>query len=643
MCGIAGILGNSLLVRQTAGDLYRKVSLMVDALHHRGPDDMGMWSDEKDEIFLGHTRLSIIDLTPAGHQPMFSHSGGSCIVFNGEIYNYVELRSLLESKGIVFKSKSDTEVIPVLYELYGYDLFNYLHGMFAFALWDRKAKRLILARDRIGKKPLYYIFHNNILYFASEIKSIKNIFEPSDLILDEIALDEYLTFGFISGDRTIYKGIREVLPGHYLMVDKNLQYESVCYWEPKYSPKRNVDFVEALEEIEEILSDAIRIRLRADVKIGVFLSGGIDSGLITAIASKYSSNSSTTFSIGFKHNRFDERPLARLVAERYNTNHYEEVIEPDIVSLLPEIVQAYDEPFADASAIPTFYIAKTASKYLKVILNGDGGDEFFGGYRRYIAGALYENFSQYFHNNTIRKIAKMVLNMLPIPRSYRTAYAFIFRFLRGISESASDCMISWLSDGFSPVEKEKLYKELPEIDFAKNRINSLIEKMRNLDLTEQLMVLDQIWMLPDDLLVKMDMATMHYGLEARSPFLDHRLIEFSNMLPSDMKIRGLTTKALLRELGKQYLPEAIVNAPKRGFEIPLYDWLNNELKELRDDMILSSSGIIAAYFNRKFLDNLLKGRIPVEPSRWAQLVWTLLVLSLWDKYCNRAYDKRRGC
>ncbi len=633
MCGIAGIWTENKNSNQKNRVL---INSMIEALYHRGPDYKGTWYNEKEGIFLGHSRLSIIDLSEKAHQPMIGGQGNTCIVYNGEVYNYIEIRNQLKAEGVIFRTNSDTEVVLALYNKYGLEFVKYLRGMFALAIWDNIKKILILARDRVGKKPLYYITFENNLYFASETKAIKKVIPRHLLEIDRKALDEYLSFGFISGEKTIYKNIRELPPSSLLVASSPSNFKIQKYWQPEWLPKTKINFSQAVEEASNILVDAVRIRLRADVPVGIFLSGGIDSSLVTAIAAKVNQNQCITFSVGFEDNLFDERPLARLVAEQYKTQHHEILIKPDIKVILPRIVQSYDEPFADASAIPSYYISEYASRYVKVILNGDGGDELFAGYRRHIATAILERLNRAYIGFILERLGNNLLKLMPLPKSYRTKYAFLYRFLRALANTDVQRYRIFFDEGFESAEKIQLYKFVFSIDYGLVEMKKILNEINKLDELDQIIALDFLWGLPYDLLVKMDIATMAHGLEARSPFLDQELVQWANKLPSSVKLPGISTKPILREIAKRYLPNEIVKAPKRGFEIPLYKWLTTDLKDFCRDIILSSNNLLQDLFNKRYLESLLNGKRNIEPHRWSMMVWILLMLGLWDIYCYKS-------
>ncbi len=633
MCGILGFW----VRRADAYEEYKSnLPIATKLLAHRGPDASGSWFDRESLICLAHTRLSIIDLSDNANQPMVGPSGRSFIVFNGEIYNYLEIRRTLSADGVQFKTSGDTETVLALYEKYGIRCLDFLRGMYAFALWDASTKKLFLARDRVGKKPLYFSFCDGCFCFASEIKALKCFLPQRSLEINQRALDEYLTFGFISGNKTIYTNIHELLPGHYLVITGPELRETRVkkYWEIEWSLKGRTCFAEAVEETDRLLTEAVKLRLRADVPVGIFLSGGIDSGLVTAIASRLQDTPCITFSVGFENDPLDERPLAKMVSNKYGTRHYEILIKPDIASVLPEIVRAYDEPFADASAVPTFYVAEFASNHLKVVLNGDGGDELFCGYRRHVAANILQKMKRTGIDVPANVLATLFINRCPVPAKHRSSYGFLFRFLRGMGGSVSDRYNAWFTDGFTASEKENLY-DGPFHDYANEEINSFLENFKGLDELDRMIAFDFTWSLPYDLLVKMDIASMYHSLETRSPFLDQELVEAVLHYPTCTKLRWFETKPILRKLARKYLPDDVARAPKRGFEIPLAKWLEGDLKELAEDVFFSRNNILGDRFSLSFLEKLLnKENIRLEPGRWATLIWILLMLGLWDEYCN---------
>jgi len=609
-------------------------------LAHRGPDGRGYWLDPLRRIGLAHTRLSIIDL-PGGGQPIFNEDRSVAVVFNGEIYNFVELREDLTARGHTFATQTDTEVLVHLYEERGEDLVEPLRGMFALALWDDRRGRLLLARDRVGKKPLYYAAVRDGLMFASEIKGLRAL-GVGPLTIEDQAMSDYLTFGHVPSPATIYREVRALPPAHILVTDGPPDIRLRRYWQwpsPVEDCPENptpTDVVAAADRVEQVLADAVRLRLRADVPVGVFLSGGIDSGLIVALAAEASDRPVVTLSAGFETASFDERALARRVARRYGSAHHELVVRPDPHRLLPRIVEAYDQPYADSSAIPSYALAELARQHVKVVLNGDGGDEVFAGYRRYVAARLVDRLGP-LRWNAAQSLWRLADLLLPDPQGFRTGYAFVRRLIRGMALPGPERILAWGNDGLDERTKRQIAGSRADwLDACRptwqpiaERLDCALAPTRTLD---RQMWIDAQTLLPDDLLVKMDIATMAHGLEARSPLLDHLLIETVARWPGRAKLPGRMTKPLLRLLAERYLPPDVVTAPKRGFEVPLTRWLQHELRGLRDELLLDPTGLMAERFDRQALAELIRRpRVP-DPARWARWVWTLMVLALWDRH-----------
>ncbi len=624
MCGIAGIWG-----RPDEHALQRA----MQRLGHRGPDGRRAWIDPARRIGLAHTRLAVIDL-PGGAQPLFNEDRTVAVVFNGEIYNYIELREELTARGHVFATQTDTEVLAHLYEERGDDLLEPLRGMFALAIWDQGRERLLLARDRLGVKPLYYAAHDDRLMFASEIKGLLAM-GVDPLTVDDQALSDYLTFGHVPAPETIYRQIRVLPPGCRLASDRPGRVDVQRYWRLPHGSPLSVDRNEATDLIEAHLNDAVRLRLRADVPVGAFLSGGIDSGLIVAMAARHLDRPITTLSVGFEDAAFDERALARRVAERYGTDHHELVVKPDPVGMLPQLVAAYDQPYADSSAIPSYCLAALAQGHLRVVLNGDGGDEALAGYRRYVAARLADRLGP-LGWNAARPLWRWGHAILARPRGFRTGYAFVRRLIRGMALPEPQRILAWGNDGFDEREKRRLAGRhggwLDACTPTWQRVADLsAEGLESPTALDRQMWIDAQTLLPDDLLVKMDIATMAHGLEARSPLLDHVLFETAARLPGAVKLDGMTTKPILRNLARRYLPADIADAPKRGFEVPLARWLEHDLRDLRNALLLSPTGLMAERFDAAAIADLVRGRIGLDPARWARRVWTLMMLAMWDR------------
>jgi asparagine synthase (glutamine-hydrolysing) len=600
---------------------------MAGTLAHRGPDHQGEWATEDGRVGLAHRRLSIIDLSPAGCQPMRSPSGRFQIVFNGEIYNYLELRDELRSAGRAFSTNSDTEVLLAAFEHWGVTAtLRKVSGMFAFALWDVAERRLLLARDRAGKKPLYIADRGDRVFFASEMKALLAVGVPDDV--DHEALHHYLSLAYVPRPRTIYSAIREVPPGSVMVIDEKLHATVESYWRLPAPASGGVPFDEAVEETERRLREAVRIRLRADVPVGIFLSGGIDSGLLVALASQEASQPLRTFTVRFGEQRFDESAKARLVAERYGTEHTIITTETAAESLISRVAAAYDEPFGDPSAVPTYAVAEAASKHLRVVLNGEGADELFAGYRRAWAARLMSSVGF-----VPRGLARGVHAVMPAPRRFRTPYAFAHRFIGGLHAGLGERYIIWSSDGFSETEKRRLYREPFAVEPTSETLgDNLIEGSE----LSRFMAMDFIVGMADCLLVKMDIATMAHSLEARCPFLDHHVVEWAASLPRDVVFQGRNTKPILRALAAKYLPQEIVTGPKHGFEIPLADWIDGPLSSLVRDSLMSRNGMIADLFDRSTIEALVDGRETADRERRAKHIWILMMLAQWDEHRRTA-------
>ncbi len=611
MCGICGMV-----MAHGGGAVDRGVlQAMNEYQAHRGPDGEGLFIEGG--VGLGHRRLSIIDLEGGG-QPIYNEDNSLVIVFNGEIYNYKELRRDLMQRGHRFSTDSDTETIVHLYEEKGAACVDDLNGMFAFALWDRSKRRLFIARDRFGEKPLYYHIDNKGLYFSSELKSLRKTV-GSGWILDPSSLDEYLAYGYIAAPRTIYRNVYKLPPAHSMIWDASgLHLER--YWSVTF-PERSLDIgeAEALEALQGHLSDSIRLRLRSDVPVGAFLSGGIDSSLMVSLAAPMSERRLTTFSVGFSERDFDELASARLVAEAYETDHHEIVIEDLDLSLFPEIVEHFDEPFGDPSAIPTYYVTREASRALKVCISGDGGDEFFCGYERY----QWEPGERLF-DHLPEKLRSVVLGAVAdgMPQSF-SGKGFLGRMA-----VSGERRYSRKVAAFERRERTALF--LPEFHAAIGEEGDLLRPYfeNRLDAVAQRMLADQNLYLSEDILVKVDRNSMWHGLEVRVPFLDHRLVDFANSLPMALKKRNRTLKYLLRRLLEGRVPSEITQRGKQGFGLPLSYWMKGRLEEFSRELLLSSDSHSQKYFDldviRGLIDDHQTGRRDLS-----RRIWTLLWFEQW--------------
>lgn len=623
MCGICGKININ-------NEPIDKVLLknMISCLSHRGPDDEGIYL--KDNVGLGHRRLSIIDLSPSAHQPMSNEDGSLWIVYNGEIYNFPELRENLIKKGHTFHSKSDTETIIHLYEEYGVDCLKYLRGMFAFAIWNDKDRSLFLARDRVGKKPLYYWHTKDTFVFASEIKSI---LQDSGYTRkpDHTAIHHYLTYQYVPSPWTAFEGIKKLPPAHYLVL-RNGQVEIKRYWKLSYLPKHKMKEEDLGDEIIERLRESVRIRLISDVPLGAFLSGGIDSSAVVALMSGIMNEPVKTFSIGFKETAYNELHYARMVAERFRTNHMEFIVEPKAIDIIDKLIWHYNEPFADPSAIPTYYVSKLAREHVTVVLNGDGGDENFAGYGRYAANEFSRMMHRFFPSSVAKAALPLVMG-LPHGKDPTNFFWRLKRFLQEYVKTPELRNAHWLCH-FTTEMKNDLY----EGDFLKqfssiDSFDLLLDKYKESEadsFLDKTLYADVMMYLPDDLLVKVDVASMANSLEARSPFLDHEFMEFAAKIPSELKLKGRTTKYVLKESLKRFLPDEVLYREKMGFGVPIDHWFRNELKDMAYDIILGERARSRGYFKTSALKKILDEHSSYKWN-WHYHIWNLLMLELWHR------------
>jgi len=630
MCGICGKVT---LDGKVSEKLIRD---MCSVLKHRGPDGEGVYVSDTSgqrhiaQVGLGHRRLSVIDLSQAGKQPMSNEDGSIWIVMNGEIYNFPELREYLKKNGHKFKSKTDTEVIIHLYEERGTECLEELRGAFAFAIWDTRNARLFMARDRIGKKPLYYIHKGNSITFASEIKAL--LCDPdATREVNRSAIRDYLSYGYVPTPRTMFKGIMKLPPAHMMVYEKGaLKIEQ--YWSLDFSKKVSMSQAEYCDKAMALLKDATRIRLISDVPLGVFLSGGIDSSAIVYMMSKLSTVPVKTFSIGFDDARYNELKYARTVAEHFGTEHREYIVKPKTIELLPKLVWHYNEPYADSSALPSYYVAKMTSQEVKVALNGDGGDEVFGGYERFLAARYAEIFKKM--PILLQKGLKtLVVNGIPDSLDFKNRAARLKRFVSMAERPYSERHYNWISI-FKDSEKEDLftneYKSEMNGSVSLGYLNDAFAKCKTKDVVDCVISADINTNLLDDLLVKMDIATMANSLEGRSPFLDHKLMEFSASIPSGIKIRGMKLKYILKKALSQALPKEILTRPKRGFAVPLDAWFRSDLKEYAYDTLLDPRATGRNYFKKEGIKRLLDSHCDSKANNGSR-IWSLLNLELWHR------------
>jgi asparagine synthase (glutamine-hydrolysing) len=620
MCGIVGIVHNKPSIVDEA-----LLSRMCEAIRHRGPDEDGYYVGES--VGLAMRRLSIIDLS-GGQQPIHNTEKSAWIVFNGEIYNYRELREDLEKLGHRFYTNSDTEAIIHAYDRYGADCPKYLRGMFAFAIWDEKKEELLLARDRVGKKPLLYAHSANGLVFASEFSAL--LLHPwVSREIDWDALDYYLSFLCVPAPWTTYRMIRKLEPGHTLRWRRGGDLTIDCYWRPDFSHKLKIGEEEAGDRALEILREAVRVRLMSEVPLGAFLSGGIDSSAVVALMSEQSSEPVKTFSIGFEEQDFSELHHARRIAQHIGADHHEFIVRPDALELLPTLVDHYGEPYADSSAIPTYYVARETRKHVTVALNGDGGDECFAGYERYVA----MNWAESYHRLPAvlrRRLIEPAVALIPFAEN-RGTLARGKRFLSAASLPTAARYLKWMS-AFDPEAKRALYSEKfwPNTDRASAA--SLLEPwftaVNGAGLVDALLLADTMTYLPNDLLVKVDIASMAVSLEARSPFLDHHVIEFAASLPERLKLRGQTTKYLLKRALRGILPAENLDRRKMGFGVPIGHWFRGAMQGFVREILLAEKSLNRGLFRPQEVKRLIESHTLGERD-YSTKLWTLMMLELW--------------
>ncbi|MGE0681333.1 MAG: asparagine synthase (glutamine-hydrolyzing) [Candidatus Binatia bacterium] len=622
MCGIVGKLNFD----RTRPVGPRLISAMCSTITHRGPDEEGVYTDGP--VGLGMRRLSIIDLA-GGHQPVSNEDGTVWVVFNGEIYNYLELRPLLEAKGHQFASNSDTEVIVHLYEEFGEDFVKHLRGMFAIALWDKKQEILILARDRLGKKPLYYAEHEGRLLFGSELKAL--LVDGLSREIDSQALHEFLSYNYIPGPRTIFKRANKLQPGHYLVVSHG-RLTIKPYWslESSLEPDGGTKPVALyLEQLTELLREAVRYRLISDVPLGVFLSGGIDSSTIVAIMREVTSSPIKTFSIGFEDESFNELPYARAVAEHFETEHYELTVKPDALDLLPKLVRSFDEPFADSSAIPVYYLSQLARQQVKVALGGDGGDEIFAGYETYTAykfASLYQRLPR-----SVQTFLPQIVSRLPVSHAKVSFDYKAKRFIQAALLPPERGHFAW-KEVFSDDMKHQLYAAAmneslqdPFLVFGREFAGCQTQPMLS-----RLQYVDMRVYLPDDILVKVDRMSMAHSLEVRTPLLDHKLVEFAASVPPELHLKGLQKKYLLKRAVAHRLPKKILNRKKGGFNVPIPRWLRHELRDYTQDVLSEKKVREQGFFNPQYVQQLIKKHNDMEAD-YSRNLWGLLIFALWHE------------
>ncbi|MCP4440183.1 MAG: asparagine synthase (glutamine-hydrolyzing) [Aureispira sp.] len=618
MCGIGGVFN----IKQT--EKNKILTIFQDCLKERGPDANDYWANENQ--FLFHGRLSIIDLSDAGKQPMLTEH--TVLSFNGEIYNFKPLRAELEQTGYVFKTGTDSEVLLYGYEHWGIDqLLSKIEGMFAMAIYDKKNQKAYLIRDHFGKKPLYYYkSKKGEIVFSSDIRAIHRLYKP-ELAVNQQALDYYFVEISVPQPHTIWKGVQQVEPAHYLTIDLEKQtIQEKEYWSIADSYFKQPAFKggtkEALEQTEELLTQAILKRTVADVPLGCFLSGGVDSGLVVAMLASNSSEQVSTYTIGFDYGEFNELDDAKLIADRYNTNHHEIRLKPNVMDVLPDLIDYYGEPFADSSMIPTYYVCKAIRNDVTVALSGDGGDEGFGGYYNYTKANKWADYFATGNQAWKRKLYVPISKLL-------SRFSSKFRNYGMYTNEE-------IGSGLNLINRHMLFpidnlgKLGRNADFVKQYLNDRLAPFANTNRVDQVMLASLKTRLLNDYLVKVDRASMKNSLEVRSPFLDKTLIEFAMKIPRELKFQGGESKFLLKKLGEKYMYSDIFTKKKRGFAIPINIWFKKELKQFTEERIFDRTFLENYNLNRDYIQKIFQDHIS-DKGDYRHQIWSLLCLSIWSK------------
>ncbi len=619
MCGIAGIVG----AKDDSSINHDLVHRMCRTIVHRGPDDEGLFV--KDGTGLGMRRLSIIDLA-GGHQPVFNEDRTCWVVFNGEIYNFRELRLELENRGHRFHTHSDTEVIVHLYEDLGADCVHKLRGMFAFALFDQRRRSLLLARDRLGKKPLHYALSDGRLLFGSEIKTILAA-APELSAVNQQALLQYFYFGYIPDPDTAFSAIRKLSPGHLLEFEKG-RVQVRQYWDlPQYGSYSPASEQECIEELDAQLTEAVRVRLIADVPLGAMLSGGTDSSMIVALMAREMSKPVKTFSIGFRHADFNEAPYARMVAEKFGTEHHELILEPNVVETVETLSRSLEEPFGDSSMLPTYYVSCLARKYVTVVLSGDGGDEVFAGYDRYhvhLQGPAQNRVPQWAGQWYRQHIYPQLGYGFPGRNfAYSLSLPWTERYIEAVSVVPLQRNFGLISHDF--------IAQFQDDEDPLDRFRNYISDAPASDPLSRVLYLDTKTYLPGDILTKVDRMSMAASLEARAPMLDHVFIEWVTSLGPQWKMGKLEQKYILMKLAERVgVPGEALHRPKRGFALPLLHWIRHELKELALTLLLEPRTLQRGYFNERGVRHLLNEFFLGHSDDYLG-IWRLMMFELWQR------------
>ncbi|HEX5030732.1 MAG TPA: asparagine synthase (glutamine-hydrolyzing) [Candidatus Eisenbacteria bacterium] len=617
MCGIAGAVETADPPRLTESVLHRMASLIA----HRGPDNQGAWLAPP--AGLCHRRLSIIDLSAAGNQPMSLEGTGLTMVFNGEIYNFPELRSELEGKGVVFRSRSDTEVLLRAYEAWDVGCLDHINGMFAFAIWDAPRRRLFAARDRLGKKPFFYHARPGRFVFGSEMKAILG-YGGIDRDIDPHALDEFLSTGCIGAPRTILRTIRKLPPAHYLLLEED-RITIRPYWDVTFQvTEKERTEEERLERLEHLFREAVRRRMISDVPLGAFLSGGIDSSAVVGMMAQLSDRPVKTYTIGFEEEGYSEIEDARMIARHFGTDHHEFQVRPEAIGILPDLVWHFDEPFGDSSAIPTYYVSKMAVEHVKVALAGDGGDELFAGYTRYQDSLRVPPY-HLIPASVRRRVLAPLADRMPLAAPGRN---------RLYAAAHHAPLTPGYGLGLYPYIKEQLLSPEWRTQTALREPNGHTAvsepRLRSMDLLSRLQYLDTKVYLPEDILTKVDRMSMAHSLEVRAPLLDYTLIEYVASIPPALKLRDSVSKYLFRKMASRYLPASVFEKPKQGFGVPTGAWFQQELRASARERLLDRRTLDRGYFRRRTVERVLDLHEAGQRD-YGTWIWCLLVLEEWHR------------
>lgn len=633
MCGI-----NGLLTTDSSFNIETAIHRMNDLIVHRGPDDDGVFVDPNVHLAMGMRRLSIIDLE-GGAQPIYSNNGNLVIVFNGELYNYKELKKELVSLGVCFESTSDTEVVLKMYEHFGLDSLKRLNGMYGFSIYDKSKHKILVVRDRLGEKPIYYLQNQKYIIWASELKSIRDSGNIKKFQIDDDALSLFLSLGYIPAPYTIFKGIRKLEPGHFISINLEDASLEVCrYWDIENSNKDQLSYEEASLELRKLMYESVRMRMVADVPLGVFLSGGVDSAIVSTIMSDISDRPIKTFSIGFEEKKYDESNLAKKISEHIRSEHHELIITgEDLLSVADKVIANFDEPFADSSAIPAFFVSQLASENVKVALTGDGADEVFGGYNKYLVHTVGEKISKLIPKPIVSLAKILVNNMSYFSRgSSKSLRRKIFRMFNAYDTDWRKRHLKIMTLLFSEGDKSKILSSESHVPISvllKEKVRKA--ELYSKDVLKSARYLDKEISLDGDMLVKVDRTSMLNSLECRAPFLDHRLIELTYDMPDAFLVNGSDRKWILKKTFSDLVPEGHFDAPKSGFEIPISQWLKGPLA---NDLISTlSEGNLKKHklFNEVYINQMMEDHL----SGHLDNGWKLWALYVFQKWYNQCFER----